>query len=136
MATVRSDAPGGRYGRSGDERADRTLKIVGGVLGALLLGTVAWFGYSYVAGEDVSGRLIGFQVVSDDAVKVHLEVRKDKDATGVCTVRSIAESGAEVGLKDFTFDQRSEQVDEVVTVRTTERATTAELIDCKAAAGS
>ncbi|WP_431042525.1 DUF4307 domain-containing protein [Streptomyces sp. P1-3] len=131
MSTVRAGVPDGRYGRSADERADRKLKIVGAVLGAALLGVVAWFGYSYIADQDVSGRVIGFKVVSDDAVEVHLEVRKDKDTTGVCTLRSLAESGAEVGRKDFPFDQRREQVDEVVTLRTTERATTAELVDCK-----
>ncbi|MBH5335160.1 DUF4307 domain-containing protein [Streptomyces pactum] len=136
MATGRSDLPEGRYGRSGDERADRKLKIAGAVFGAALLGVVGWSGYSYIAGEDVSGRVIGFQVVSDDSIKVHLEVRKDKGATGVCTLRSRSEDGAEVGVKDFTFDQRTEQVDEIVTLRTTHRATTAELIDCKAADGS
>lgn len=136
MATGRSDLPEGRYGRSGEARADRKLKIAGAVFGAVLLGVVGWFGYSYISGEDVRGRVIGFQVVSDEAVRVHLEVRKDEGATGVCTLRSRSEDGAEVGVKDFTFDQRTEQVDEIVTLRTTERATTAELIDCKQAGGS
>ncbi|WKX72274.1 DUF4307 domain-containing protein [Streptomyces sp. XD-27] len=131
MSTVRAGVPDGRYGRSADERADRKLKIVGAVLGAGLLGVVAWFGYSYISDQDVSGRVIGFKVVSDEAIEVHLEVRKDKDATGVCTLRSLAESGAEVGRKDFLFDQRRDQVDEVVTLRTTERATTAKLVGCK-----
>ncbi|MER0242890.1 DUF4307 domain-containing protein [Streptomyces sp. HSW2009] len=135
MASVRDARPDGRYGRSADERADRKLKIIGATLGVALLGVVGWVGYSYIAGQDVSGRVIAFKVVSEHAVEVHLEVRKDPGDTGVCTVRSQAEDGAEVGRKDFTFDQRQKQVDEVVTLRTTRRATNAELVECTGAGG-
>ncbi|WP_413801075.1 DUF4307 domain-containing protein [Streptomyces iranensis] len=131
MAAVREGLPDGRYGRSADARADRTLKIVGAVLGAGLLALIAWFGYDYIAGQDVSGRLTGFKVVADDAVEVRLEITKDKDATGVCTVRTLDEYHDEVGRKDFTFGQPQEDMVKVVTVRTTVRATSAELIDCE-----
>ncbi|AEM81022.1 DUF4307 domain-containing protein [Streptomyces antimycoticus] len=131
MAAVREGLPDGRYGRSADARADRTLKIVGAVLGAGLLALIAWFGYDYIAGQDVSGRLTGFKVVADDAVDVRLEITKDKDATGVCTVRTLDEYHDEVGRKDFTFDQREGDLVKVVTVRTTARATSAELIGCE-----
>ncbi|GAA1113604.1 MULTISPECIES: DUF4307 domain-containing protein [Streptomyces violaceusniger group] len=130
MAAVREGLPDGRYGRSADARADRTLKIVGAVLGAGLLALIAWFGYDYIAGQDVSGRLTGFKVVADDAVEVRLEITKEKDATGVCTVRTLDEYHDEVGRKDFTFGQHQEDMVKVVTVRTTARATSAELIDC------
>ncbi|WP_413807473.1 DUF4307 domain-containing protein [Streptomyces sp. OE57] len=131
MAAVREGLPDGRYGRSADARADRTLKIVGAVLGAGLLALIAWFGYDYIAGQDVSGRLTGFKVVADDAVEVRLEITKDKDATGVCTVRTLDEYHDEVGRKDFTFGQPREDMVKVVTVRTTARATSAELIGCE-----
>ncbi|WP_086706842.1 DUF4307 domain-containing protein [Streptomyces antimycoticus] len=131
MAAVREGLPDGRYGRSADARADRTLKIVGAALGAGLLALIAWFGYDYIAGQDVSGRLTGFKVVADDAVDVRLEITKDKDVTGVCTVRTLDEYHDEVGRKDFTFDQREGDLVKVVTVRTTARATTAELIGCE-----
>ncbi|MFE2180864.1 DUF4307 domain-containing protein [Streptomyces sp. NPDC059455] len=131
MTAVREGLPDGRYGRSADARADRTLKIVGAVLGAGLLALIGWFGYDYIAGQDVSGRLTGFKVVADDAVDVRLEITKDKDATGVCTVRTLDEYHDEVGRKDFTFGQRQEDVVKVVTVRTTARATSAELIGCE-----
>ncbi|MBO3675012.1 DUF4307 domain-containing protein [Streptomyces sp. NEAU-YJ-81] len=131
MAGVREGLPDGRYGRSADARADRTLKIVGAVLGAGLLALITWFGYDYIAGQDVSGRLTGFKVVADDAVDVRLEITKDKDATGVCTVRTLDEYHDEVGRKDFTFDQREGDLVKVVTVRTTARATSAELIGCE-----
>ncbi|MFI6085989.1 DUF4307 domain-containing protein [Streptomyces sp. NPDC051217] len=122
--------PEGRYGRSSDERADRGLKIVGSVLGVGLLALVGWFGYDYVAGQSVSGELIKFKRVSASAVEVHLEVRKDKDATGTCTLRSRAEDGAEVGRKDVRVDGPQTRIDQVVTVRTTASATSAELVGC------
>ncbi|MCQ8191981.1 DUF4307 domain-containing protein [Streptomyces rugosispiralis] len=131
MTAVREGLPDGRYGRSADARADRTLKIVGAVLGAGLLALIAWFGYDYIAGQDVSGRLTGFKVVADDAVEVRLEISKEKDATGVCTVRTLDKYHDEVGRKDFTFGQRQEDMVKVVTVRTTTRATSAELIGCE-----
>ncbi|MDG4857770.1 DUF4307 domain-containing protein [Streptomyces sp. T-3] len=133
MSAVREQVPEGRYGRSADEQADRKLKIVGAVLGVLLLAVVGWIGYDYVSGKSAfSGELIKSKVISDSAVEVHLEIRKDTDASGVCTLRALARSGAEVGRKDVTFEQRSARVDEVVTVRTTEKATAAELIGCEA----
>ncbi|WP_246201591.1 DUF4307 domain-containing protein [Streptomyces alboniger] len=124
--------PQGRYGRSrtADEAADRKLRIVGSVLGVVLLGVVGWFGYDYVNGTKLSAEVIKFDVVSATAVEAHLEVRKDADAKGYCTLRSQAESGAEVGRADFRFDQREGRIDRVVTLRTTERATSVELLGC------
>ncbi|MFG2861937.1 DUF4307 domain-containing protein [Streptomyces sioyaensis] len=133
MTAVRDGLPEGRYGRSADARADRKLKIVGSVLGVALLGVIAWSGISYISGQDLSGRVITWDAVSDHAVKVHLEVVKDADAKGVCTLRSQAEDGSEVGRKDVTVDQRAGQVDTEVTLRTTKRATNAVLVGCTAA---
>ncbi|MFI1736652.1 DUF4307 domain-containing protein [Streptomyces sioyaensis] len=133
MTAVRDGLPEGRYGRSADARADRKLKIIGSVLGVALLGVIAWSGISYISGQDLSGRVITWDAVSDHAVKVHLEVVKDADAKGVCTLRSQAEDGSEVGRKDVTVDQRAGQVDTEVTLRTTKRATNAVLVGCTAA---
>ncbi|MFI9236306.1 DUF4307 domain-containing protein [Streptomyces cinnamoneus] len=135
MAAERQAAlPEGRYGRSADERADRKLKIVGGVLGAALLGFVAWAGVHYVTKSDVSGQLVRSKTVSDDTVQAVLEIRKEKDATGVCTLRSLGEDGGEVARKDVTFDRREGHFTELVTVRTTGRATATELEGCRSAA--
>jgi hypothetical protein len=131
MSTSSTRLPEGRYGRSSDERADRTLKVVGAVLGVLMLGLVGWFGYHYVAQNEISAELISFDL-SEDAVKVHLEVHKDAGTVGYCTVRSQAEDGAEVGRADFRFDTDAARVDEVVTLRTTSPGTTAELVGCHA----
>ncbi|WP_327353798.1 DUF4307 domain-containing protein [Streptomyces sp. NBC_01304] len=133
MSAVREQVPEGRYGRSADELADRKLKKIGAVLGVLLLAVVGWIGYDYVSGKSAfSGELIKSKVVSDSKVEVHLEIRKDADASGVCTLRALATNGSEVSRKDVTFDRPGERIDEVVTLRTTERATAAELIGCEA----
>ncbi|MGW6025586.1 DUF4307 domain-containing protein [Streptomyces sp. NPDC055099] len=132
MAAVSEKLPDGRYGRerTADERADRKLKVIGSVLGVLFLLMIGWFGYDYVSGTKVSGEVIKFDVVSDSAVKVHLEVRKDADAKGYCTLRSQAEDGEEVGRADFRFDQNAGRIDRVVTLRTKAQGTSAELLGC------
>ncbi|QKW08837.1 DUF4307 domain-containing protein [Streptomyces sp. NA04227] len=128
--------PEGRYGRTSsqrpDESADRKLKAVGAALGVVLLAVVGWFGWDYVNGQRLSGEVIKFKVVSDRAVEAHLEVRKDADAKGYCTLRSRSADGAEVGRADFRFDENKGRVDKVVTLRTTERGTSAELVGCQA----
>ncbi|MEU9700905.1 DUF4307 domain-containing protein [Streptomyces sp. NPDC047981] len=132
MSAVREQLPEGRYGRSADERADRKLKIAGAVLGVLFLAMLGWFGWHYVVDSRISAEMIKFDVVSDTEVQVHLEVRKDADAKGVCTLRSRSEDGAEVGRKDVRFDQAQGRIDTVVSLRTTARATSAELVGCSA----
>lgn len=131
MSTASTRLPEGRYGRSSDERADHKLKIAGAVLGALLLALMGYFAYYYVGQNKISAEVISFEQ-ERDAVKVHLEVRKDAGASGYCTVRSQAESGAEVGRADFRFDGDATRIDKVVTLRTTSPGTTAELLGCHA----
>ncbi|MFJ3822607.1 DUF4307 domain-containing protein [Streptomyces nodosus] len=129
MSTASTRLPDGRYGRSSDERADQTLKIVGFALGAVLLVVVGWFAYHYVGQSKISAQVITFDA-SKNAVDIHLEVRKDADASGYCTLRSQSADGTEVGRADFRFDGRATRIDKVVTLRTTAQGTTAELLGC------
>ncbi|MFE9402750.1 DUF4307 domain-containing protein [Streptomyces sp. NPDC006530] len=131
MAAVREQLPQGRYGRSADQRADRKLKIVGAALAAALLGVIAWIGFDYVGGQSLSAQVIKFKVVSDTSVEVHLEVVKDKNAKGTCTLRAQQTSGDDVGRADFRFDEPVKQIDRVVTITTTSRATAADLVGCQ-----
>ena len=131
MSTASTRLPEGRYGHSSDERADHKLKIAGAALAALLLVVVGYFAYHYVAQNKISAEVITFEP-GKDAVQVHLEVRKDTDASGYCTVRSQAENGAVVGRADFRFDGDATRIDKVVTLRTTAPGTTAELLGCHA----
>ncbi|MFE7751982.1 DUF4307 domain-containing protein [Streptomyces sp. NPDC057428] len=132
MAAVREALPEGRYGRSRDQRADRKLRIAGAVLGTAFLAMIGWFGYDYIAGKDISAELIKFKVVSDGRAEAHLEVRKERDADGHCTLRALSDDGAEVGRADFRFDERADRIDRVLTLRTTSRATAVELLACTA----
>ncbi|MEV5661043.1 DUF4307 domain-containing protein [Streptomyces flaveolus] len=131
MSTATTRAPEDRYGRSSDERSDRTLKVVGAVLGAVLLVVIGWFGYHYVGQNKISAQVISFEI-TDKAVQVHLEVHKDAGAAGYCTMRSQAENGDEVGRADFRFDGDAKRIDKVVTLRTKARGTSAELLGCHA----
>ncbi|MFJ3303259.1 DUF4307 domain-containing protein [Streptomyces sp. NPDC086549] len=129
MSTASTRLPEGRYGRSSDENADRGLKVAGAVLGAALLALVGYFAYHYVGQNEISAQVIAFKA-SDDAVKVHLEVHKDAGADGYCTLRSQGEDGSEVGRADFRFSGSATSIDKVVTLRTTARGSTAELLGC------
>ncbi|MEU8892497.1 DUF4307 domain-containing protein [Streptomyces sp. NPDC048442] len=129
-----SGVPAGRYGRSADARADRKLKIIGSVLGVLLLLLIGWIGYGYISKQVISAEMIKFDLSSSQSeVRVHLEIRKDADATGTCTVRAIAQSGAEVGRKDVRITEKGKsRIDEIYAIRTTAKATSAELLSCTA----
>ncbi|MEV6744235.1 DUF4307 domain-containing protein [Streptomyces sp. NPDC051080] len=136
MTAVPETLPENRYGRSADQRADRKLKIIGSVLGAVLLGVVGWIGYDYVTGQGISAEVIKRQVVSDQRVDIHLEVRKEKDAKGYCTLRAQHEDGSDVARKDFRFDERTDRIDRVLSLRTTARATSVELLGCTTDGGA
>ncbi|MEU9476247.1 DUF4307 domain-containing protein [Streptomyces sp. NPDC048191] len=129
MSTASARLPEGRYGRSSDERADHKLKIAGTVLGAALLALVGYFAYHYVVESKISAQVITFDA-TDNAVKVHLEVHKDSGTDGYCTLRSQAADGSEVGRADFRFNGSATRIDRVVTLRTTAKGTTAELLGC------
>ncbi|MBV2356469.1 DUF4307 domain-containing protein [Streptomyces sp. J2-1] len=131
MSTASTRLPEGRYGRSSDERSDRRLRSAAWVLGALLFALVGYFAYHYVAENRISAQVITF-AASGDAVKVHLEVHKDAGTDGYCTLRSQSADGAEVGRADFRFDGSTTRIDQVVTLRTTAKGTTAELLGCHA----
>lgn len=129
--------PEGRYGRSSpatpEGKSDRTLRRVGAVLGVVMLAVVGWFGYAHVAGTEVSGSVVTFRKLSDRAVETTLEVHKDADVTGVCTVRVLGIDGGEVGRKDVRITSDEERVDPVVTVRTTGPAARMQLVGCRSA---
>jgi hypothetical protein len=134
MANARAGLPEGRYGRSDSDsaRTDRRLKITGLVLGVALLAFTAWAGVSYISEQRVSGELTAFDVVSDTEAEFSLAVRKPSDVDGVCTVRAQAEDGLEVGRADVRFDDDAGEIHRSLTLHTTERATTVELLGCSA----
>ncbi|MFD7729326.1 DUF4307 domain-containing protein [Kitasatospora phosalacinea] len=123
--------PAGRYGRGDDRAADRKLRAAAVVCGVLFLGLVAWLGGSYLLRETkLNGTVPTFQAVSDTELQLQLSVRKGDGTAGVCTVRSQGADGAVVGQSDFRVPAAGSSYDEVVTLRTTARGTTAELLGC------
>ncbi|WP_030236618.1 DUF4307 domain-containing protein [Streptomyces sp. NRRL S-350] len=129
--TTAATLPEGRYGRSGDRDSDRRLKVVGAVCGVLGLGVVAWLGGSYLLRETkINGSVPTFQVLSDSEVRLHLTVSKSDGQAGTCTVRSQGDDHAVVGVADFPVPAAGSSYDAVVTLRTTSRGTTAELLGC------
>ncbi|WP_165985295.1 DUF4307 domain-containing protein [Streptomyces sp. YIM 98790] len=135
MPTAPQQPPQGRYGRpaGADARTDRRLKKLGAVLGALLTAGVVWAGWSHVTQNPVSGELTGFQVLSDTEVEASIQVRKPAGTAALCTVRSQAVDGLEVGRAEFRFEDEADQVHRAVTLKTIGRATTAELLGCTTA---
>ncbi|MFI6844598.1 DUF4307 domain-containing protein [Kitasatospora sp. NBC_00085] len=129
--TTAAQLPEGRYGRRGDREADRRLKVVGAVCGVLALGLLAWLGGSYLIRETtINGTVPSFEAVSDGEMKLHLAVRKSDGTAGSCTVRSQGEDGAVVGMADFPVPKDGGSYDATVSLRTTARGTTAELLGC------
>jgi hypothetical protein len=125
------ELPEGRYGGHSDQEADRRLKRAGIVLGVLVLGLVAWLGGSYLMqASKLSGTVPEFQVVSDSAVQAQLSVTKSSGTGGTCTIRSQAADGSVVGQLDVPVPTAGSSFVQVVTIRTTARGTTAELMGC------
>ncbi|WP_051732332.1 DUF4307 domain-containing protein [Kitasatospora phosalacinea] len=123
--------PAGRYSRADDRAADRRLRVAAAVCGVLFLGLIAWLGGSYLLRETkLNGTVPTFQTVSDTEVQLQLSVRKSEGTSGVCTVRSQGTDGSVVGQSDFQVPAAGSSYDEVVTLRTTARGTTAELLGC------
>ncbi|MFD9130590.1 DUF4307 domain-containing protein [Kitasatospora sp. NPDC059571] len=126
-----SAPPAGRYSRRTDAEADRRLRIAAVVCGVLFLGVVAWFGASYVLRESaLNGTVPTFQAVSDDEMQLQLSVTKNAGTGGVCTVRSMSADKTVVGQSDFRVPAAGTSWTKVVTLRTTARGTTAELLGC------
>ncbi|WP_329117991.1 DUF4307 domain-containing protein [Streptomyces sp. NBC_01465] len=132
MTAVREELPEGRYGRSADERADHKLKIVGAVLGVIVLVVVAWIGFDYVSGKSsLNAQVVTFDIPSKDKVTMGLDVNKDTSAAGTCTVRALDEDHNEVGRKDVAFTKGQKVSHVTVELRTTAKASSAELVSCQ-----
>ncbi|WP_436787614.1 DUF4307 domain-containing protein [Yinghuangia sp. YIM S10712] len=125
---ARPDRYGRRPSRSGQ---DRGLRIAFVVFLALLVSGTVWFGLDH-ANRDVTASIPSFEVTSDRTVEAHIEVRKDKDDTAVCILRSRSEDGTEVGRKEVRIPAADSKTVTVVEVlQTIARPNTAELDGCR-----
>lgn len=123
--------PDGRYSRRSDAEADRRLRVAAVVCGVLFLGVVAWLGGSYILRESAMNATVpSFEAVSDSELQLQLSVHKSAGTAGVCTVRSMGADKAVVGLSDFAVPAAGSSWSRVVTLRTTARGVTAEVLGC------
>ena len=84
------------------------------MLGAALLGVIGWFGYHYVAGQKISAEVIKFEVGLGHRGRGASGGPQGRRTPGVCTLRSQAEDGAEVGRKDSASTSDATRIDTVV----------------------
>ena len=125
--------PGNASARSGHPgpsvRAARAgLAVAVGL--SLLVAVVLWQRFG-VSGPAAGVR--GFAVLSDTAVRVELEVRKDPASTVLCSLRARERSGEQVGTALVRVGPAPEQrVRAVHEIPTSARAVTGEVLGCVA----
>jgi hypothetical protein len=89
--------------------------------------------YSMFGEDGVEARVLRYDVTSDSAIRVELEVSGKRETPLKCVVRSRAEDGSEVGRTEVTVPAGTSVVTRIVTLTTTKRAVTGEAKGCTAA---
>lgn len=103
------------------------------VIGVLLGGWAIWAGLIH-ANPGVTGQVHGYKVLDDQSVQVTVKAHRPDPATQAqCTVQAQAVSGEVVGELTFPVSGTAEDTTHIVTVKTTLRATTAILLNCRRA---
>ncbi len=126
---MQATVPVDRYGRR-PSRPRRAVLV--GAAAAVLVATVAWFGWAAYSGRDsATGTDVGFVVVDDSSVRVTFDVTRPKDKTAVCTVQALDTGFAVVGTVQVSVGpSASSVVRTTATVRTTNRATSGQVNGC------
>ena len=107
--------------------------IAGGIIALVVVGVFSWWTVSS-EGKRVTATTIGYDVVSDDTVKVTFDVTRPVDQAVTCTVSAMDSHFTVVGRSDVvvpvatTEGQRTSHHDAIV--RTTTRAVTGLVQDC------
>ena len=126
--------PPGRYDTP-SLLGQRLLAVLLGVLFVAVLAAVGSYVWSRYGGDQVRGQVLRFDVVSDRAVEMEVEVAKTAGATAYCVIRARGEQGREVG-RDVAVLDAVGTPDTVArgtfVLATARRASTAELAGCTA----
>ena len=111
----------------------RVLAVLLALLFVGVLAAVASFIWTRYGGEQVRGQVVGFDIASDRAVEMDVEVSKTSGARAYCVIRARSADGREVGRDVAVLDAVGTD-DRVArgsfVLRTTARAVTAELAGC------
>lgn len=133
--TAPSDArrrPPGRYDPPSPV-AQRVVAVLLVLLVAAVVAAVASYAWSRYGGEQVRGQVTGFDIRSDRAVEMDVEVAKTAGAPAYCVIRARGRDGLEVG-RDVAVLDAVGTPDRVVrgtfVLETSRRAITAELAGC------
>jgi hypothetical protein len=120
--------PAGRYGADPAQVERRTRRVYLACLAAVLV-VIAVVGGNYLLRPSFDGEVVSFDV-TDTTVLIHLQVSKPGGKAGSCTVRSRDANGNEVGRVTVPLPEQPSSYDTVVTLRTSARGTTGELVGC------
>jgi len=124
--------PPGRY----DDPSLLSQRVLAVVLGGLFIGLLVVIGllfYGRLTGEQVRGRVIGYDVRSDALVAIDVEVSKPAGSRAYCVVRSRGERGQEVGRDVLVLDAEGtpeRTARRTALLATSARAVTGELSGC------
>jgi hypothetical protein len=94
--------PPGRY----DEPGQGSGKLLAVVMTALVLGLAAVAGstlWERFGGERATAQVVDFQVLSDDVVRIDVQVTKPAGSAAYCLLRARGADGAEVGREVVTL---------------------------------
>jgi hypothetical protein len=123
--------PLGRYGRRREPQpAKRWIMplLVGVVvLASLGIGIKLYGQYGTTAPE---ARVLRWTVVTDQAIRIEIEVPGDRTAPLHCTLRSRGRDGSEVGHTEATVPAGKGTVTRTIVLNTRARAVTGELVGC------
>ena len=111
----------------------RVLAVLLTLLVLAVVAAVVSYAWSRYAGEQVRGRVVAYDITSDRAVELDVEVAKTSGARAYCVIRARAADGLEVGRDVAVLD--AEGTDDTVArgtfvLETERRAVTGELAGC------
>ena len=124
--------PAGRYD-SPSLLLQRLLAVFLAVTVTALAVTVALVLWERATEERVTGRVLGYKVLSDSAVRIRLEVVKRPGGQAFCVIRARGADGREVGRDVAPVDPTGtadRQQQATYTLSTTARPITGELAGC------
>ncbi|MCV7315125.1 DUF4307 domain-containing protein [Mycolicibacillus parakoreensis] len=112
--------PPARYGRQRRARGPRRRVVIAVTVLAIAAGTViAVVGYQRFSRAEVSGKMVGYELLDDRTVAVTISVTRLDPSTPVqCIVRARAKDGGETGRREVLVPASSEST-VVVTTRVT-----------------
>ncbi len=112
-----------------DNRSQLVLAVLGGLVGlAFAVALFARFG----PGTDVTAQVRGYEVVSDRAVRIDVQIAREPGEQAWCVLRARDDDGNEVGRRQVQVPvSQKRSVVVAFEVPTTARPGTGELVGCE-----